>query len=50
MAIAIAHPHPETVRSLLKLIPLLAQKNIELVPISQLFEDQQVLTETSYSE
>ncbi len=50
MAIAIAHPHPETVRSLLKLIPLLAQKNIELVPISQLFEDQQVLAEISYSE
>lgn len=35
-AIAIAHPHPETVKALTMLIPLLAKENIELVPISQL--------------
>lgn len=35
-AIAIAHPHPETVKVLKKLIPLLAKEQIELVPISQL--------------
>lgn len=35
-AIAIAHPHPETVTALRKLLPLLAENNVELVPISQL--------------
>jgi uncharacterized protein len=35
-AIAIAHPHPETMQALARLIPLLAKKNIELVAISQL--------------
>lgn len=35
-AIAIAHPHPETIESLSKLIPLLAQNDIELVGISTL--------------
>jgi polysaccharide deacetylase 2 family uncharacterized protein YibQ len=34
--VAIAHPHPETIRSLRKLLPLLAENNIELVPISAL--------------
>jgi polysaccharide deacetylase 2 family uncharacterized protein YibQ len=34
--VAIAHPHPQTVDSLVKLLPLLAQYNIELVPISSL--------------
>lgn len=34
--VAIAHPHPETVRSLIKLLPLLEKNNIELMPISQL--------------
>jgi polysaccharide deacetylase 2 family uncharacterized protein YibQ len=34
--VAIAHPHPETINSLLKLLPLLAKNNIELVPISAL--------------
>lgn len=34
--VAIAHPHPETVRSLIKLLPLLAKNNIELVSISTL--------------
>jgi polysaccharide deacetylase 2 family uncharacterized protein YibQ len=36
-AIAIAHPHPETVQALLRLIPTLQQKNIELVPLSALY-------------
>jgi len=35
-AIAIAHPHPETVKVLKKLLPLLAKEHIALVPISQL--------------
>lgn len=34
--VAIAHPHPETIKSLLQLLPLLKQNNIELVPISKL--------------
>ncbi|WP_328824449.1 divergent polysaccharide deacetylase family protein [Thalassotalea algicola] len=37
LAIAIAHPHPETVASLTKLIPLLKSHNIELVPLSKLY-------------
>lgn len=37
MAIAIAHPHPETIRALKRLIPTLAQNNIELVPLSALY-------------
>ncbi len=36
-AIAIAHPHPETILYLKKLIPTLAQHNIELVPLSALY-------------
>jgi uncharacterized protein len=35
-AIAIAHPHPETIAALTELIPLLQQQQIELVPISAL--------------
>lgn len=38
-AIAIAHPHPETVSILNKLIPTLKSHNIELVPLSQLYQD-----------
>ncbi|WP_260679241.1 divergent polysaccharide deacetylase family protein [Thalassomonas sp. M1454] len=34
--IAIAHPHPETIKVLQKMIPVLASNNIELVAISQL--------------
>ncbi|MDX2367398.1 MAG: divergent polysaccharide deacetylase family protein [Colwellia sp.] len=36
-AIAIAHPHPETIQALLRLIPTLQQNNIELVPLSALY-------------
>lgn len=36
-AVAIAHPHPETVAALSELIPQLAEHNIELVPISNMF-------------
>lgn len=38
--VAIAHPHPETVSSLLKLLPQLAENNIELVAISTLLATQ----------
>ncbi len=37
-AIAIAHPHPETVAILSKLIPTLKSHNIELVPLSSLYQ------------
>jgi polysaccharide deacetylase 2 family uncharacterized protein YibQ len=43
VAIAIAHPHPETIQALKRLIPTLAQNNIELVPLSTLYS-----TLTSY--
>lgn len=39
-AIAIAHPHPETIKMLTKLIPTLKQHNIELVPLSNLYAEQ----------
>ncbi|XPF93405.1 divergent polysaccharide deacetylase family protein [Colwellia sp. RE-S-Sl-9] len=42
IAIAIAHPHPESIDSINKLLPQLARQNIELVAISQLFNIQQV--------
>lgn len=35
-AVAIAHPHPETIAALKKLLPRLAQENIEIVNISTL--------------
>lgn len=35
-AVAIAHPHPETVEALMSLIPLLEKNNIKLVAISEL--------------
>lgn len=38
--VAIAHPHPETISSLLKLLPLLEQNEIELVPISTLLSNK----------
>ena len=36
-AIAIAHPHPETMQALQQLIPTLAENNIQLVPLSNLY-------------
>jgi len=36
-AIAIAHPHPETIQALTRLIPTLAKNNIELVSLSDLY-------------
>ena len=36
-SIAIAHPHPETIKALLRLIPTLQQHNIQLVPLSVLY-------------
>jgi polysaccharide deacetylase 2 family uncharacterized protein YibQ len=41
IAVAIAHPHPETIRSLKTLIPLLAQHNISLVSATKLVSHQQ---------
>lgn len=49
-AIAIAHPHPETIQSLQQLLPLLAQHNIELVPITHLFEPTQGLNKDKPTE
>jgi hypothetical protein len=46
-AIAIAHPHPETIKALQDLIPTLKQHNIELVPISTLYSPQIKNTVTS---
>lgn len=37
IAIAIAHPHPETIQALKRLIPTLAKNGIELVPLSALY-------------
>ena len=39
-AIAIAHPHPETVLALQQLIPTLAENNIQLVSLSSLYRAQ----------
>jgi len=39
-AIGIAHPHPETVAALMKLIPTLKEHGIELVPLSSLYPQQ----------
>ena len=36
-AIAIAHPHPETVKNLTRLIPMLKAQNIVLVPLSDFY-------------
>lgn len=41
--VAIAHPHPETIKSLLKLLPLLDKNNIALVPISTLLTSKTAL-------
>ena len=38
--VAIAHPHPESITALRKLLPLLAQNNVELVPISKLLSQK----------
>lgn len=36
-AIAIAHPHPETIANLTRLIPTLKEHNIDLVPLSDFY-------------
>ncbi|MDG2392594.1 MAG: divergent polysaccharide deacetylase family protein, partial [Thalassotalea sp.] len=36
IVVAIAHPHPETIRVLERMIPLLADKDIELISISEM--------------
>jgi len=48
-AIAIAHPHPETVKNLTRLIPLLAENNITLVPLSELYIKQSLTTVAQYA-
>jgi len=37
-AIAIAHPHPETINSIKRLLPLLSEQQIELVTVTELFK------------
>jgi polysaccharide deacetylase 2 family uncharacterized protein YibQ len=43
-AIAIAHPHPATVKNLTRLIPLLKAQNIVLVPLSDFYIDKSLKT------
>ena len=43
--VAIAHPHPETIVALNRLIPLLAELDIDLVPISTLIDSPKNLQE-----
>lgn len=45
--VAIAHPHPESIAALKRLIPLLAQLEIDLVPISTLVSQQKSLQKFS---
>jgi len=45
--VAIAHPHPESIAALNRLIPLLAQLDIDLVPISALVSQQQKPQDTA---
>ena len=42
--IAIAHPHPETVKNLTRLIPRLKAQNISLVPLSSFYIEQNIKT------
>jgi len=49
-AIAIAHPHPETVTTLNKLIPTLRLHGIELVPLSRLYQVTNINKVISVSE
>lgn len=44
--VAIAHPHPETIRVLKKLIPKLKQHTIELVNLSDLLETKKIKTKS----
>lgn len=48
--VAIAHPHPETMAALNKLIPLLAENNIDLVPISHLLDYTKTTEQTLKAE
>lgn len=50
VAIAIAHPHPESVQSLKQLIPTLQHYNIELVPLSNLYIETEVNTALAIAE
>ena len=43
VAIAIAHPHPETIKALTLLLPRLAEAQIKLVPISELIQDRETV-------
>ncbi|WP_232771556.1 divergent polysaccharide deacetylase family protein [Colwellia sp. 12G3] len=49
-AIAIAHPHPETVATLIKLIPTLKLHGIELVPLSLLYQTPHISNVIAISE
>ena len=39
-AVAIAHPHPETIAALTRLLPTLVDNDIELVPLSYLLNQK----------
>ncbi len=49
-AIAIAHPHPETIATLNKLIPTLKSHGIDLVPLSRLYQVPRESEVTAISE
>ena len=49
-AIAIAHPHPETIAALAELLPLLKQQNVQLVPISALLAHHHATSVTAISD
>jgi len=42
-AIAIAHPHPETIMALKQLIPTLAKHNVQLVSLSSLYSESSII-------
>lgn len=48
--VAIAHPHPETIASLTKLLPLLAENNIALMPLSSLLPQNSPIESSLISE
>ncbi len=50
IAIAIAHPHPESIDSINKLLPQLAEENIKLVSISQLFHQQKAIKSKQFTD
>lgn len=48
--VAIAHPHPATVKALTKLIPTLKEHNVELVPITELLPNNMAISTLAKTE